>query len=408
MENSIKAKENISIFIIAIILFTNLAIANAKYIVYVYIVAFISLLYAMYIIIKKPKIINYLISSYSFYWILFFSILMFIYGYFGENQSEYSVQFHLLNVYWIYIILIILHDLSDKIINIISKASAVTIVFLTGFILATNSLNIADIFSNNGNIIGYTAVGNQNTTAISYIFLTIPVLYEFIVEKNKKYSLITLLSIFFMLITGSKKSIISLLIMIIIIGLGKSTNTKKLIKNIFLIFIVLGLIIGMCYYLPFFHTIIWERVESMIASLTNVDLNSQSSTGLRINFIITAFTKGWDKPFFGHGWGSFAPMYGYSPLYKVYMYTHNNYAEIFFSFGLIGLLMYYWFPIKNILDTRYIKDNNKKILCKLFIAILLFIDFSSVCCYASILPYIGFSIVSFIARKTKILNIKRI
>lgn len=389
-------KELCGAIVIATVLFTNLAIENEKYMKYILLILAITLLYAMFLILKNPQNIKKMVSSYSFFWITFFSIEMFIYGYLGENTAEYSLKYHVLNIIWIMIILIVLNNNSNRVIETMSKASSITIVLITLFIIFSNSLDFTSIFS--GKVIGFTAVGNQNTTAMSYIFLLIPIIYNIGVNRTKKYIPVGIIGIIFMLLTGSKKSIISLILMIAIIGLGKSTNYIKLLKNIFKVIFFISIIVVICYYIPALNKLIWQRLEAMINSLNEYDSASQSSTSLRMTFIITAFTKGWNKPILGHGWGSFAPLYGYSPLYKAYLYTHNNYAEIFFSFGLFGLFLYYWFPIMNIIRTKKSYDVSKKIICWLYIIILLFLDFGAVNCYSSILPYLGFATVSLILK----------
>lgn len=149
-----------------------------------------------------------------------------------------------------------------------------------------------------------------------------------------------------------------------------------------------------CYFIPILHELIWNRFVTMIQSVINFDINDQSSTSLRVKFIITAFKNAWEKPIFGHGWASFANMYGYTSIYDMNLYTHNNYAEILFSFGILGFILYYWFPIKMIRDTFKSKaDIKTKILNWMYIIVLLFIDMGTVSCYSSIISFLGFAIV---------------
>jgi len=85
MESDKKSKKrgnSAAIFVISAILFTNLTIAAPRYMFYVYIILFFSMIYTLLLILKKPDIIKRMFSSYSFIWIFFFAIEMFIYGYF--------------------------------------------------------------------------------------------------------------------------------------------------------------------------------------------------------------------------------------------------------------------------------------------------------------------------------------
>ena len=388
------AKEEIlSIIMIAIILFTNLAITNSKHLIAVCLMFTITLIYTAFLIIKKPEIIKKMFKSYYFLWIILFFIEMFLYGFFGENTKEYSLKFHLLNFGWIIMTLIILQYHSEKVADVMAKASSIAIVMITLYILCTNFSGLIAVFNGEEVLIGRylrTAVGNQNTTAISYIFLLIPVFYKIGIEKEKKYISIAIIGTIFMLLTASKKSIVALFVTLCIIGIGKSRNKKELLKNISKVLLAILVMAALCYCVPILHTIIWERIESMVSSIINFNTTDQSSTTLRLNFILTAFTKAWDKPIFGHGWGAFAPMYGYSSLYNANLYTHNNYAEILFSFGLLGFFLYYWFPYRMVVKTI----KNKNILCYIYIVNTLLIEFGTVWCYSSILGFLGFSIVS--------------
>lgn len=402
----VKKEDFGNIIAIAAILFTSLVITNAKYIIYVLAITIATLIYAVYLIIKNPVTIKKIFTSYHFLWITLFAILMFIYGFFGENQAEYSFKFHMLNIAWLMILLVILHNNSGSIIDAIAKSSSIVIIMMSLFILITNLFGTTELFTKDGTLrFGFTAVGNKNTTAISYIFLLIPLIYKIGIDKEKKYNSIALLGIFFMILTGSKKAIISLIFMIAIIFTCKSKGKNELFKNLLRVALIIAIIVMLCYWIPILHTLIWERFESMIISLTKFDIEDQSSTGLRMNFIITAFTKAWDKPILGHGWASFAPMYGYSSLYNTNLYTHNNYAEVLFSFGLFGFILYYWFPIRMIIKTIKNKEKNTKIFCWIYIINLLFIDFGTVSCYSTIIGFLGFSIVSLVLQDKGNINI---
>lgn len=385
-----------SIITIAMVLFANLVIENSKYLIFVILILILSIGYTIFLARKNKENIIKTFSNYSILWILLFAIEMFFYGYFGEDKSAYSLKYHILNIFWLVIVLFILNYNSKNMIRVIAKSASIVIIMMSIFIICTNYSNIISVIFDKDNIkrIGYTAVGNVNTTAVTYIFLLIPVLYEILVNKNKKYIPIAILDIIFMLLTGSKKGIISLILMIGIIAIGKATSKKKLIKSISIIGIAVLIICAICYLIPILHELIWNRFEAMINSVINFDINSQSSTNLRIKFILTALQKAWDKPFFGHGWSSFANLYGYTSLYDMNLYTHNNYAEVLFSFGLAGFFLYYWFPIKNIKDTVKSSDlKEKKILNWIYIIVLLFIDLGTVSCYSTIISFLGFAIV---------------
>lgn len=226
-----------SIITIAIVLFANLVIENSKYLIFVILILILSIGYTIFLARKNKENIIKTFSSYSILWILLFAIEMFFYGYFGEDKSAYSLKYHILNIFWLVIVLFILNYNSKNMIRVIAKSASIVIIMMSIFIICTNYSNIISVIFDKDNIkrIGYTAVGNVNTTAVTYIFLLIPVLYEILVNKNKKYIPIAILDIIFMLLTGSKKGIISLILMVGIISIGKATSKKKLMKSISII-----------------------------------------------------------------------------------------------------------------------------------------------------------------------------
>lgn len=397
-----KLIEIASIIVISIILFTNLVIENGKYLVYIYIAIACTLAYVMFLIFKKPNIIKELFKSYHLIWITLFAIEMFIYGFFGKETEQYSLKFHMLNLVWIFMVLIILQNHKGKTKDIMAKTASIVITAMSTYILFNDFSMFIKIFTN-GEIgrIGATASGNVNATAISYVFLLIPILYKIGIDKSNKYIPFAILGIVFMLLTGSKKGIIGLVIILCIIIISKAKNNKELVKTILKIGIMISIIAILSYCIPVLHNLLGERIENMVSSIMNFNENDQSSTGLRLNFILTAFTKAWDKPILGHGWSSFAPMYGYSSLYQTNMYTHNNYAEILFSFGLLGLFLYYWFPIKMIVKTSKNANKGRKTLGWLYIVNMLFIDFAAVTCYSSILGFLAFSIVNLVLKESE-------
>lgn len=394
MYSSLNLKKFIAILAVSFVLFANIVIANARYIILVCLILGVSLIYGFCLVLERPKLTNKILSSAPVVWVILFAVEMFLYGYFGSHNEAYSFKFHVLNIVSIFLFIIILLNNSSNAIDIVVKSSSIIILAMSFFILRNGSFSLFGILSGNEiERVGTTAVGNENTTAISYIFLMIPIMYKIGVEKSKRYIPIAIIGAIFMLLTGSKKVIISIIISFITINFGLSTNKTKFINNILKIVVFMFLTFVFCYSIPVLHELIWVRFESMINSMTGFDFTDQSSTGLRINYIITAFTKAWDKPIFGHGWASFAPMYGYSSLYKMNLYTHNNYAEILFSFGLTGIFLYYWFPIKMIKITKRLFNTQKKILSWMYILNALFIDFTTVSCYSSILGFLSFIIV---------------
>lgn len=388
----------VSSIIVSLILFANLVIGSAKYIMYVYALMFVASFYCIMISIRNFKYTNKAIISVPFFWIISCGLLMFLYGYFGKFPEEYSLNFHLLNMYSIILTLIILNHKRDSVIDVVARAGGITIILMSAFIFLSAGLNLRALFGAGMGRIGYTAVGNVNTTAVSYIVLLIPIVYLILIEKRWRYIPVAVIALVFMFITGSKKTIISIMIMVFVCTLEKSKNKRQYIINLLKAILLMVLVLLVCYFIPSLNKMIWSRLVTMIEVLDNFNMGDQSSTGLRMGYIITAFTKAWDKPLFGHGWGSFKNMYGYSSLYKTELYTHCNYAEILFSFGILGVIVFYFLPFYIVKIWRKNRKSNNSILVALYFSCLLFIDLGTVTSYSSILGYIGFSIAYLLER----------
>lgn len=399
-------KENMSFWlnsiIISLILFSNLVIANAKYLMYTVIIIATTSFYTFIISIMKFKNTKRALFSLPSLWLILCESLIFFYGYFGKYKKDYSLSFHLFSALSIFLILIILYHKFENVVDVVTRASVITIILMSIFIIISDMNNFKLLFSGNFIRMGKTAVGNVNTTAISYVILSIPIMYKLVIERNKKYIIIEIVSLFFMIITGSKKAILSLLIMIFVCMLGKAKKNHCMI-NIFKGIFLISIILLSCYFIPILNELIWSRLVSMFESLINYNEKNQSSTGIRLTYIITAFTKAWDKPFFGHGWGAFKEIYGYNSLYKIKLYTHCNYAEILFSFGIIGFIIFYFLPFSLIKAWKKNKNFNKNMLSILYFLCLFFIDFGTVTFYSNILWYIGF-LISYILYKTNIME----
>lgn len=383
-------QRDITVIIMALLLFTNLALFSAKYMLIVVLSVGIGLLYCVFLILKNVKKLKQIINSFPFLWCISFAAMMFLYGYLGEDKAAYSLGFHTMNLMYILIFLIIFYYFKNEVINLFADASAVAIYLISAFILFTTEGDIISLILARN--FGNTAVGNINTTAITYIFLLIPLIYLLLYKNEMKYLLPTCIGIAFMFFTGSRKVVLSILVFFLLFAFEKTNSKRKLLNNIVASLMIVIIVVLLCLYNPFLYNVIGERFVNMFQVFFTYDVNDNSSTALRMTFIITSLIKCWDRPIFGHGWNSFANMYGWNSIYQTRLYTHCNYTEILFSFGLFGMLVYYWFPFMILKRIRRSKDNGKKLFAAIMCYELLVIDISTVSCYSSIIGFVGFII----------------
>lgn len=188
---------------------------------------------------------------------------------------------------------------------------------------------------------GDSLSGNVNTVGVSlgflsliYIFLIVNTKPERKIEKG--IDILIMLSVFvFMLLTGSKKSIVFLVIDLILLV----SHTKNKALSIFY-FIGLGvLFLFLVLSNEYLYSVIGSRVEDMIYSLFGIGSGKPShSTQDRAGMIADGFRIFLQNPIFGGGEKFYSVA---STKYGYYGYSHCNYTEMLCNFGIFGTFIYY-------------------------------------------------------------------
>ena len=116
------------------------------------------------------------------------------------------------------------------------------------------------------------------------------------------------------------------------------------------------------------YNLVGNRIESMVNSfLNNSDDGSIIERKLMINLALEYFG---DRPIFGHGIYSFAHDFAYC--FGREVYSHNNFTEILYCYGIVGFVLFYW---KYLFSIKYFKNiflNDSNItLASIFIVILM-------------------------------------
>lgn len=219
-----------------------------------------------------------------------------------------------------------------------------------------------------GSRIGDSASGNVNALAINLCSFFAVLSFEAIyLERKRLFPLLVILSLF-ILLTGSKKGVVGIFIIIVILFAGKyRLKVWKYILPIIILLLVYELIMNNSY----FYAIIGRRVDAFFSALETKQSNN--STGERLSM----YQLGWNyfrsSPWLGNGYGYFAKYSLFST------YSHSNYIELLVSFGLLGFLLYYSQYIRIIIKViKNIKKNMITILCITIIALQLFFDTASI------------------------------
>lgn len=391
-------KRYISSIILTLIIYTSTMLTRSSDLKFVVINLIVATIFALSLIIRDFESFRYLMNSKVIWWITAVWVMFILYGTLGPYKEAYSILYHLLNYIYVILFGVICCFHKDELLELLSQSFVITLAMIIIHTMIISGGNILPSLGE-GIRIGNGGTGNVNTAAITYAFLLIPIVYQVFSNKNKYYIMPMIFGIVFMIITGSKKAVLFLLVVALVYLFSTGRNPSKILLNVLKVVVLIGAIFVVFYYIPVMNELVWSRLQSMVHSLQMYDRFDSSSTSLRITFIITALTKFWDKPFFGHGWGAFAQMYGYVSLYRMGLYTHCNYTEILFSFGIVGFLIYYIFPFSVYRRSKRIKSDYK-ILSLLFITTILCLDITSVTCYDVITGYLCVSIAYWLNDRT--------
>lgn len=279
----------------------------------------------------SPKNIENLLNQGFTWWILFMFAMYTFYGVVLTVYNEYNWDYMLFILLIVLDVMIVFGQMSSKEVNdVFTKACAIASVLIAIYLISNEWGNILS-----GMIrIGDSASGNVNTVGVSLGIFSLPIIYKVINERKIVYLCIYVLQVIFMLMTGSKKALI-----FIIIGIGILTiiKNKFRIHRYILPILISGLIILVILKNEYFYNIIGFRVVDFLGTLGfNIsNAHDSYSTELRMKM----YKIGWElfkqKPFFGSGWFYFGVYSGLGT------YTHNNFMEMLVTYGIMGFTMYY-------------------------------------------------------------------
>ena len=232
----------------------------------------------------------------------------------------------------------------------------------------------------------YGTFNNPNVGSICFIFSILFADYELKnIRKSNFYFyfliILIFISITLVIATASKKGLI-LIVLYFLSKLyfkkGSSLFTKKSL-------VVCSLLLLIMNFVP--SEFISQLSDNTLTRLnsffdqTNSNLTgglNSGSTSERIYFIEKGINGFFESPLFGHGFKSFQA--------KFSLYSHNNYIELLYSFGLIGFFLYYSIYFK--LYKMALKvDANTKVLLLFSLLCFCFIDIAAVTYSTKIIQY---------------------
>lgn len=206
----------------------------------------------------------------------------------------------------------------------------------------------------------------ENNRNVIGIILSLGTLYmlHLGVTQNKLFLLLMLVPSSLGLITGSRKSLLAIIIGLILYAFLYSTycvkkkNRKRLRVMLLVLVAVIGLLYA-CFNVEFLYNIIGFRVEGLLGTLFG-GKNTEASAVQRSQMIEKAWEMFLQKPLFGWGIDGFTAKSGFGT------YSHHNYMEMLVSFGFFGCLFVYlfkfrllWVHFKMLKNDKYEEKSDK-------------------------------------------------
>lgn len=184
-------------------------------------------------------------------------------------------------------------------------------------------------------------------------------------EKKTGYKVKIVFYIATILLTGSRKGLLMILIAILVVNALQ--GQRKFIKSLFITLLVGAALLFLVMNVDFLYDIIGSRVENLFDFLTEGSTEEGSLT-TRNDLVERGMELVRLKPWTGYGYDCFKVVSGIGWGEGFFLYSHNNYIELLFSGGIIGLVLYY-IPIAMLLIGLF--KNRKKDPCIIYMIAIL-------------------------------------
>ena len=246
---------------------------------------------------------------------------------------------------------------------------------------------------------------NPNTLGFTMILGIFALIYK--KERTSKHLLLyiamLLLFLFVIVLTGSRKSLLCAMILLIIWTISiLRTERGFSYKKIVLISGIFIAVLAAVYYVMNYY--IYSSSYERLLMVTK----SGGATSTRMKMFLDGISFWESSPIIGIGFGQYQIL---SPFHK---YSHNSYAEILSCTGAIGFLIFF-VPIFNLLRKIWKKARNKKephrydyVMCTAMLLVELILGIGQIYIYdighLVILSYIAMSltIIEFENNKTQL------
>ena len=231
---------------------------------------------------------------------------------------------------------------------------------------------------------GFGAVIGQHRNGLGAISAALALLvYSF--DRRFSFRLGKLMAGYFVgftLITGSRGSILQIVIILTIHMLFNQKNLTRKAKNFFWLVAISLILIPVFQAVPFLYSIVWSRVEGALYTILGKSAIDTSTLG-RQYYKMLALQMFLQRPILGYGLDGFVCYLRDHPVimgtYIRAVYAHCNYAEIGADLGIVGLIVWYLPILKNIfhiMKKRTISRWNSCVVATFFSIVIL--DYSRI------------------------------
>ena len=410
-ESILKNKKYITMFLLAGLLFArcNLGLYyGGIYVLTNVIFNALAVAFVAFLFSSHKEDIKRVIKSPAIVWILLFSAMVFIYGHFKlfTAADYYSRMVTILTVLPAVLILILLFCNKDDVIDILSVSGAVVIITTLITSLCYDEIWgewLQGMYSR----VGATPAGGCIDTGNLVLIMLIPIFYQLIVlKKVKQFLWITLIGIFEIVITGAKSSVMPIVFVFGIMIIGASNDKKVIRRNLIILVAAAIVAFAAIMLVPPLYGVIGYRIAELFTGMSAAEPDLHTSTGQRMAMINAFKEHFWETPIFGHGFYAFREM-PYSAIEEFRQGTeisyrnvqlHMNYLEVLFSYGIVGFILYYWFPVYVIIKALKANKTAKIFVFSIMISFV-FMDLGIDMYYKYLLPYYSYFLAYFFTEK---------
>ncbi|NLB77721.1 MAG: O-antigen ligase family protein [Clostridiaceae bacterium] len=243
---------------------------------------------------------------------------------------------------------------------------AVKSFIVSGFIASIYIIAVSDFTV----VVRYgSELGNTNAVGLMIGISLIFSINEYYREKKRRYLIAVLPMFIVIILTGSRKSLLFVIIAALFISYCRDNGSlKNKIKFLLISTIMLSLVYYLVMEVPIFYQVLGKRIESMIALFIG-EGKVDRSTATRQYMIEAGIDLFKQRPFFGYGAQNYQVMFGM--LTGMDRYSHNNFIELLVNVGIIGTFSYYLTNLRIVKDLlKFFKEYKNKDLIYAFIAVI--------------------------------------